>query len=83
MKVLRIKLSVLAIIGGVLASLNFARAQISTNIMSVVAQARVLAAEEPFLPQTVPEMATGPSAEYPPGTYWGLQNCRLRQEREI
>jgi hypothetical protein len=73
-----------AIIGGLVVSLNFVHAQTTaqivqstsandTGIMSVVAQARALAAEEPVLEQSIPIMAVGPSAEYPPGTYWGMQ----------
>jgi hypothetical protein len=74
----------LTVIGGLVVSLNFAHAQTTarivqstsandTGIMSVVAQARALAAEEPVLEQSIPIMAVGPSAEYPPGTYWGMQ----------
>ena len=43
-------------------------------MLSVLAQARALAAEEPVLKQSVPVMAAGPSADMPVGTYWGLQN---------
>ncbi len=42
--------------------------------MSVLAQARALAAEEPVLEQSIPVTATEPSAELPAGTYWSLQN---------
>ena len=44
------------------------------NVLSVLAQARALAAAEPVLEQSIPMTATGPSAERPSGTYWGLAN---------
>jgi hypothetical protein len=85
MKMIRKHLSGLAIIGGLIAPLNFVHAQTiaravqsvsvgNMDVLSVLAQARALAAAEPVLEQSIPVTATGPSAERPFGTYWSLVN---------
>jgi hypothetical protein len=84
MKLIRNNLGALPIIGVLIASLNFVHAQTSVrvtqsstaglDVMSILTQARALAAEEPVLDRSIPVTATEPSAEHPPGTYWSLQN---------
>lgn len=75
----------LAIIGGLIVSLNFVHAQTTAravqavsagnmDVLSVLDQARTLAASEPVLEQSIPVTANGPSAERPTGTYWSLQS---------
>jgi hypothetical protein len=74
----------LAIIGGLIASLNLGHAQTTArasqsstaalDVPSALNQARALAAAEPLLEQSIPVTATGPSADRPSGTYWSLQN---------
>jgi hypothetical protein len=44
------------------------------DVLSVLDQARALAAAEPVLEQSIPVTATGPSVERPSGTYWSLQS---------
>ena len=77
----------MAIIGGLIASLNFVHAQTTArqvqsstdgvDVLSVLDQALTLAASEPVMEQSIPVTATGPSAERPSGTYWSLQNTQL------
>jgi hypothetical protein len=85
MRTIRNSFGGLAIIGGLIASLNFVHAQTTARavqsisagnmgVLSVLAQARALAASEPVLEQSIPVTATGPSAERPSGTYWSLQS---------
>ena len=74
MKTIRNLFGSLAIIGGLVASLNLAHAQTTTglDVMAILDQARALAASEPVLEQSIPVVATGTTEDRPPGTYWSL-----------
>jgi hypothetical protein len=48
----------------------------SLDLMTMLDQARALAASEPVLEQSIPVTATGTSTELPAGTYWCLQTTQ-------
>jgi hypothetical protein len=72
----------LSIVCGLITLASFVQAQTlagtvppftnSLDIMTILNQARALAASEPVLELSVPVRATGPTAELPTGTYWSL-----------